>query len=285
MEDISNNEKDNKFKSIVDLDNLKSDYFLQKLFDSLKKNKSLNITKYNKKLQKRLKLSFNDYKEFSQLYTKVEIELKLVDKKSGKFINILDENEKYYHIYFDNSEEEIKKYCIDEEEVKVIKIIIDYQINSFQKLFSDCKCISSIIFKKFFRNNIINMNHMFSGCKHLKELNISNFNTINVTDMSFMFSGCKALKDLNLSSFNTINVTNMSSMFSGCSSLKELDLSNFDTHNVTDMSWMFYICQSLTKLNISNFNVDKVTSFRAMFAVCSDELKEKIKMQNEKIKI
>ena len=47
-----NNEKDNKFKSIVDLDNLKSDYFLQKLFDSLKKNKSLNITKYNKNYKK-----------------------------------------------------------------------------------------------------------------------------------------------------------------------------------------------------------------------------------------
>ena len=36
---------------------LKSNYFLRDLFDILNKNKSLNIMKYNKKLQKRLNLN------------------------------------------------------------------------------------------------------------------------------------------------------------------------------------------------------------------------------------
>ena len=53
---------------------LKSNYFLRDLFDILNKNKSLNIMKYNKKLQKRLNVSINDYREIA----KIEIELKLL---------------------------------------------------------------------------------------------------------------------------------------------------------------------------------------------------------------
>ena len=45
----------------------------------------LLIVKYNKKLQNRLNLSIEDYKEYSS----IEIELKLVNNKYGKFINPL----------------------------------------------------------------------------------------------------------------------------------------------------------------------------------------------------
>ena len=51
-----------------------------------------------------------------------------------------------------------------EEEIKIIKIIIDYQIKSFEELFSFCGFIESINFKKFYRNNIINMKGMFRSC-------------------------------------------------------------------------------------------------------------------------
>ena len=67
------------------------------------------IVKYNKKIQKRLNLCFKDYKEYSQIYSSIEIELKIEDNKYNKFINISSYNEKYYHIYFDNSKEEIKR--------------------------------------------------------------------------------------------------------------------------------------------------------------------------------
>ena len=33
-----------------------------------------------------------------------------------------------------------------EEEIKIIKIIIDYQVKSFEKLFDSCDCIESINF-------------------------------------------------------------------------------------------------------------------------------------------
>ena len=44
-----------------------------------------------------------------------------------------------------------------EEEIKIIKIIIEHKIKSFERLFLNCECIESIYFKKFYRNNINNM--------------------------------------------------------------------------------------------------------------------------------
>ena len=82
--------------------------------------------------------------------------MKPVIKKYGEFINISYYDKEYYYISFDKSNEEIKKrnYLIKTDKVKIIKIIINYQVKSFKKIFYNCKCISSIIFKKFFRINI-----------------------------------------------------------------------------------------------------------------------------------
>ena len=136
-------------------------------------------------------------------------------------------NKKYFHIYFNDNKEEIKKTKLNKEDkVSIINITIDYQIESFYELFYYCECIESINFKKFYRNNVNNMGRMFSGCSSLKELNLSNFNTNNVTNMWGMFYECSSLKELNLSNFNTKNVTDMEEMFDGCSSLKELNISN-----------------------------------------------------------
>ena len=90
--------------------------------------------------------------------------------KCDQFININDADKLYYHIYFNNNKEEIKKNYINIDEETKIKIIIDAQINSFEKLFYNCYCIESIYFKKFYRNNINNMSYMFGGCSSLKEL-------------------------------------------------------------------------------------------------------------------
>ena len=183
------------------------------------KRKSLKLLKYNKKIHNRLNLSIKDYKEYSETYSSIEIETTPVTGKYGRFINIDENNKLYYHIYFNDNKKEIKnKYKINKKDkVTKIKIIMDYQIKSFNKLFHNCKCIESINFKKFYRNNITDMSCMFRGCSSLKELNLNNFNTNNVTDMSFMFDGCSSLKELNLKNFNTNNVTDMRYMFSGCS--------------------------------------------------------------------
>ena len=206
----------------------------------------------NKRIQNRLNLDVKDYKE----YCEIEIEIIPIKDEYGQFININNKDKLYYHIYFNNSKKEIKnKYIIKEKhKVTKIKIIIDYQVKSFYKLFYWCTCIESINFKKFYRNNITYMSFMFRGCSSLKELNLNNFKTNNVTDMSFMFSGCSSLKELNLNNFNTNNVTDMSYMFYECSSLLELNLNNFNTNNVTDMGWMLYKCSDNLKMKIKSEN-------------------------------
>ena len=215
----SNNKQDktNMFRVEDKFKNIKSDYFLQKLFNNLMKKKSLDIIKYNKNIQKRINISIKDYKEYSEIYSSIEIEIKPVNNEYGEFIN-MNENEKYYHIYFNDNKEEIKRNYLDgNDNVSKIKIIIDYQVKSFEELFYYCECIEYINFKKFYRNNINNMKGMFYGCSSLKELNLSNFNTNNVNDMRNMFGGCSSLKELNLSNFNTNNVTDMKGMFMRCS--------------------------------------------------------------------
>ena len=144
--------------------NIKSDYFLEKVFNNLEKKKKLNIVKYNKNVNKRLNVNINDYKEYSEKYSSIEIEIKPIEPINGEycdFFNIKtreEEDGRYYHIYFNNNEEEEKRNFISKyEEIKIIKIIIDYQVKSFQGLFYKCDCIESINFKKFYRNNINNI--------------------------------------------------------------------------------------------------------------------------------
>ena len=134
-----NDEQMKQSKQKICIENLQSDYFLEKIFEYINKNKSLEIIKPNKRLQKRLNLSIKDYKEYSQLYTPIEIELKMADNRYVKFINIPPKEKEYYHIYFDNSTEEINRNDLNpKDKVNIIKIKIDHQVISFGGLFSEC---------------------------------------------------------------------------------------------------------------------------------------------------
>ena len=252
------------------IENVKSKYILKIIFNKMHKRKALKIIKYNKKIQKKININHKDYEKLSE----IEIEIIPIENEYGPFININKEDEIYYHIYFNDEKKEIKRYNLDrEDEITKINIIINYNVKSLSGLFYNCKCIESIYFKKFYKNDIINMNNMFSGCSSLKQLNLNNFNTNNVTDMSFMFSYCSSLKELNLNNFNTNNVIDMRCMFYECTSLKELNINNFITDNVINMNHMFSSCSSLNELNINNFNLDNANNVMHMFYGCSS-LKE-----------
>ena len=267
-------EEINQKKSSNKLETIKNNYFIQRLFNHLEKKKLLSIIRYNKNIKDRIHINNKDYKDYSEKYSSIEIEIIPVKNKYDNFIRIKTEDELYYHIYFNNNEEEIKrKYIKKHETIEVIKVKIDYQITSFKDLFYHCDYIEVINFKQFSRTNIKDMSGMFNGCKSLKELNLNNFNTSNVTDMSYMFCGCSLLKELNFNNFSTNNVINMIYMFFNCSSLKELNLNNFDTNKVYNMNHMFYGCSSLNKLFLNNFNTKNVISMANMFSECSS-LKE-----------
>ena len=157
-------EKINQIKPRDKFENIKSKCILKKICNNLEKKKLFNIIKYNKNIKNRINININDYKEFSELYSSIEIEIMLVNNKYGRFINIEDIEEKYYHIYFNNNKEEIKrKYINKNEKIKLIKIIIDYQIKSFNYLFYNCYCVESIYFKQFCRNNINLYLFLFRG--------------------------------------------------------------------------------------------------------------------------
>ena len=296
------NEEINKNKSIIE--NIKSNYILKIIFNYLPQYRLLKINKYYRMNQKRLDLNINEYKNYCESFSSIILEIIPFQHDYGSFINIDKNDELYYHIYFNNNKEEIKRTYINKnEEINNILIKISFPIISFYKLFYDCKCIKSIIFKEFYRNNInnmskmfsnsslktidfynsntinvIEMNEMFDSCKNLKEINISNFNTEKVRNMSCMFYDCNSLEKINISNFVTNNVIDMRCMFYGCSSLKELNISNFVTNNVIDMRGMFSGCSSLTELNLNNFNTNNVTNMSYMFSECSSL--EKLNISN-----
>ena len=188
--------KGNQLKLKDKFNDIRSSYILQMIFDILRKKKSLYIIKYNKNIQNRLNISIKDYKEYSEINSPIEIEIIPISGILSKYIRINQNEEKYFHIYINNSKEEIKRNYIEKnKKIKNIKIIIDPQITSFEKLFEDCEYIKSINFKKFHRNNITDMASMFRGCSSLEKINFNDFNTSNVIHMSCMFHGCSSLKE------------------------------------------------------------------------------------------
>ena len=122
----SNESSKEKIESKNIFKSLKNDYFLKLLFNNLLKKKSLDIIKYNKNIKNRLNISIKDYKEYLEIYSSIEIEIKPANNIYGKFININEEEKIYYHIYFNDNREEIKRnYLNENEQIKIIKIIID----------------------------------------------------------------------------------------------------------------------------------------------------------------
>ena len=82
---IKHQEQSKLINSNNKLKNLKSDYFIRKFFYYIHKRKLLEIIKYNKSIQKRANININDYKEFCEKYSSIEIEIKPMKNKYGIF--------------------------------------------------------------------------------------------------------------------------------------------------------------------------------------------------------
>ena len=124
-----------KSKSI--LENIKSKYIMQIIFDNIQIKKFLELIKYNNNIQQKLNINISNYKEYSEIYTSIEIEIIPIKNMFTKIININnEEDKKYFHIYFNGSKEETNKTFIDKSEnISKINIVINYQIKSLFKLF------------------------------------------------------------------------------------------------------------------------------------------------------
>ena len=266
--------------------NIKSKYILKEIFKNLTQKKLLETIKYTKKIQEKLEIDIEHYKDYCGT---IEINITAVkpneDTEHYTYINFHG-SKKYYHIYINGIDIETKEnyYTRYDQDVKTIKIKIDKEIKSLKGIFEFCNAIETIKFVKFNRRDFTDLNGMFFWCCNLKEIDLANLKTDKITDMSRMFFKCTSLVKLNLNRFNTTNVTNMNAMFAECTSLKELFINNFNTDKVIDMTSMFAECTALKEVNISNFNLKNVKYVRWMFAKCPSELKNKIRNQNKLIK-
>ena len=175
----------NKGKLRGKIENVKSKYILQKIFNNIIKDKTIKIVKYNKNIKNKININIDDYEKYwLEKYEIVEIEIIPAKNNYGKFINIYDKNKyKYCHIFFNNNyKKQIKRNFLKKDEnVAKINIILDKHIKSFFRLFYECR-IEYISFKKYYRNNIILFKEMFGKCGSLKEANISNLNCKKVLD-------------------------------------------------------------------------------------------------------
>ena len=116
------------------LENIKSKFILKRIIKNLQKLKLFELIKCNKSIQNSLKMNINSYKEFHETNTPIEIEIIPVEKFYGKFINIEENGDMlYYHIYFNDSNDEIKRnsFSYKNENVSKIKVIIEHEIKSF----------------------------------------------------------------------------------------------------------------------------------------------------------
>ena len=70
-----NNKENESAKPNPIIENIKSRYILSKIYDIMSKKKKLEIVKYNKKIQNRINLFVKDYKEYSETFSPIEIEI------------------------------------------------------------------------------------------------------------------------------------------------------------------------------------------------------------------
>jgi len=226
------------------LHNIKSSYILKSIIRNLSERGYLLLIIHNKKIQKKLNISIDNYIKF---YNQIQIEI-IPDKNNKQskndFIKIISPKyNSFYHIYFNNEKEEIKRnYFTMNEDISKIKVLIDMEVKSIEQLFCECYCIKKIKFIKFNRTDFKNYKYMFFECHNLKNIDIKKLKTNNVENMESMFESCESLEKLNLSNFITDKVKTMSRMFYSCSSLKELKISNFKFNKSIDIDYMFGSC-------------------------------------------
>ena len=150
----------------------------------------------------------------------IEILINSNNMSMNKIINQL----KNIIIIIDNMLKENKRNEIKKVEDRIIKGIIDIELNDINKdivLYKSKEEIDVYInnekiniinggdkkiykfnkegryeFKLKFKNDITNLNSFFEECKEIISLDLTNFNTSKVTDMEGMFNECNKLKEI-----------------------------------------------------------------------------------------
>ena len=226
---------------ITSYKNIKSKYILKLITQYLTLKKSLLITRYNKDIQKELDLSLNDFISYTKIEIDIHIDPNLLSEEKNTFIHFDKKDKNLFNIFIQEDKfiPYHENYLNKEQNISIIKVIIEHDVTSLKDLFKNCSFIKEINFVKFNRENITDMSYMFCGCNNLTKLYLDNFKTNNVQKMNNMFYNCTSLEEINLNKSDTSNVTDMSFLFYNCNKISNLNLSNLNTTNVKEMSCMF----------------------------------------------
>ena len=286
----------------VSIKKIKCDFFVRNLFkDLILENRKLNIMKFNRDLQKKVKVKLEDYKKYQNVchiiaesdneddFAKIKENLKTEEFLNNENSNIIYKkglNKIFNGLLVSNG----KKLCDTIrifEKVKKLTIKTNIETKSLEYMFSGFLNLEEIDLSKFNTKYVENMSCMFIGCNNLKKANLSNLNADNVIHMSYMFDNCYNITDINFSNFTTKKLIYTKYMFQDCNSLKNIDLSSFNTYKIDDMSNMFINCHNLKTVNLMNFQSNKNTFCYDIFKNCknivyviaNNELLEKFKKQ------
>ena len=127
---INNN---NKTFSQNILNDIKNKFILKKIFNNIEKKRILHIIQFNKNLQNKLSITLDDYKKECKIIFEIFPSQKSLISESNDsniFLNYFNEESKpYYHIYFNDNEEEVKRnYFNGTDKISKIKVVIDNEI-------------------------------------------------------------------------------------------------------------------------------------------------------------
>ena len=193
---------------------------MKKIFKFIGKKSAYNIIRYNKEIQNKCEINKDSY---NTVFNKIVVEIVpcYSEDKNNIFIDYnINNHIEITYIDSNNVKHDLKRnFIMKDDHIKIIKIKINTNYISINKIFRKCEGIKEITFKKFYRNDITDLSSMFQGNICLKKINFSKFKTDRCNNMSYMFSDCVNLKYLDLRIFNTINVNNMKGMFCNCSKL------------------------------------------------------------------
>ena len=156
------------------------------------------------------------------------------------------------------------EYLIENVTIKYIvfdKSFSTYTPTSLNGFFYRLKNLEKITGLEYLNTEkVTDMQKMFYNCKNLSSLDLSNFNTEKVTNMSGMFFGCSALTTIYASdNFKTDKVTVSSNMFGGCTNLKGYDSSKTD-HTYANCSTTGYFTPGCAYAEFDN--ATKTLTFR-----------------------
>ena len=117
-----------------------------------------------------MEIGIDDYEKYGIIEIEI-IPVAIKKKKRKKFIDLNREDKPYCHIYINNDTQDIdSNHIVQEDEVFVIKIILDYKFDHFWYLFSECDAIEEINVIKFNRKNIDTLGYMFYKCPFLTKV-------------------------------------------------------------------------------------------------------------------